>query len=166
MEPFQCVDSSSKSGLKLTKIDSTDGGADASGRTGTVCSRLTCADCAEILHGLNNVLASMLLNAQVMEWKMPSYSRGKRYLHEIERSAQRGGELLKRLLERLETGKLATLGAGSTHVEASALTSIDATDSARAPDSLAVATGLKLEPAVPSAAVIEPDQRKVPHTMV
>ena len=61
-----------------------------------------CADCAEILHGLNNALAGMLLNAQVMEWKLPSYSRSRRYLHEIERNAQRGGELVKRLLERLE----------------------------------------------------------------
>ena len=61
-------------------------------------------ECAEILHGLNNVLASMLLNAQVMEWKLPSYSRSRRYLHEIERNAQRGGELVRRLLERLDLG--------------------------------------------------------------
>jgi His Kinase A (phospho-acceptor) domain len=59
-----------------------------------------CEDCGELLHGLNNALASVLLNAQVMAWKLPSYSRGKRYLHEIERNAQRGGELVKRLLER------------------------------------------------------------------
>src|SRR5215471_11613628 len=56
---------------------------------------------AELLHELNNVFVGMLLNAQVMEWKLPSYSRYKRYLHEIERSAQRGGELVKRLLVRL-----------------------------------------------------------------
>jgi hypothetical protein len=65
-------------------------------------SKGACDDCAEILHGLNNVLASMLLNAQVMEWKLPSYSRSRRYIHEIERNAQRGGELVKRLLERLD----------------------------------------------------------------
>lgn len=59
-----------------------------------------CADCGELLHVLNNALASVLLNAQVMAWKLPSYSRGKRYLHEIERNAQRAGELVKRLLER------------------------------------------------------------------
>lgn len=35
-----------------------------------------------------------------MAWKVPSYSDGKRYLHEIERNAQRAGELAKRLLER------------------------------------------------------------------
>ncbi len=56
--------------------------------------------CGELLHGLNNALSSVLLNAQVMAWKLPSYSRGKRYLHEIERNAQRAGELVKRLLER------------------------------------------------------------------
>jgi hypothetical protein len=59
-----------------------------------------CEECGELLHTLNNALASVLLNAQVMAWKLPSYSRGKRYLHEIERNAQRGGELVKRLLER------------------------------------------------------------------
>src|SRR5664279_5533149 len=57
-------------------------------------------ECGAILHGLNNVLAAMLLNAQVLEWKLPSYSRSRRYLHEIERNAQRGGELVKRLLRQ------------------------------------------------------------------
>ena len=61
-------------------------------------------ECGELLHGLNNALASVLLNAQVMAWKLPSYSRSKRYLHEIERNAQRGGELVKRLLERSHSG--------------------------------------------------------------
>jgi len=55
---------------------------------------------AEALHALSNAFASVLLNAQVLDGKMPSYSRAKRYVHEIERSAQRGGALLKRLLER------------------------------------------------------------------
>jgi hypothetical protein len=63
-----------------------------------------CGECAEIFVGLNNALASVILNAQVMEWKLPSYSRSKRYLHEIERNAQRGGELVKRLLGRLQAG--------------------------------------------------------------
>ena len=57
--------------------------------------------CVQLLHDLNNVFASVLINAQVLDGKMPSYSRSKRYIHEIERSAQRGGALLKRLLERL-----------------------------------------------------------------
>jgi hypothetical protein len=68
-------------------------------RTGGAAERRE--ECTEILHSLNNVLASVLLNAQVMEWKLPSYSRTKRYLHEIERNAQRGGELVRRLLGRL-----------------------------------------------------------------
>jgi hypothetical protein len=54
---------------------------------------------AEVLHGLNNVLVSILLNAQLIEWKLPSYSHLRRNVHEIERSAQRAAVLLKRLLE-------------------------------------------------------------------
>jgi hypothetical protein len=57
--------------------------------------------CIELLHDLSNTFAAMLLNAQVLDGKLPSYSRAKRYIHEIERSAQRGGMLLKRLLDRL-----------------------------------------------------------------
>src|SRR5271169_2728119 len=70
-----------------------------------------CEACGELLHGLNNALLSVLLNAQVMAWKLPSYSRGKRYLHEIERNAQRAGELVKRLLERSQ----ATAALASVH---------------------------------------------------
>src|SRR3974390_57291 len=65
-------------------------------------ARIVDSECAELLHGLNNVLVGILLNAQVLEWKLPSYSRLKRNLHEIERNAQRGGELVKRLLKRLD----------------------------------------------------------------
>jgi|SRR5580704_15061302 hypothetical protein len=90
-------------------------------------TRLTtagCEECGELLHGLNNALASVLLNAQVMAWKMPSYSRGKRYLHEIERNAQRGGELVKRLLERsqakCQTGQCpGRTGTGASSVDGS-----------------------------------------------
>lgn len=57
-------------------------------------------DFGEIVHGLNNVLVSILLNAQFMEWKLPSYSRMRRNTHEIQRSAQRAGVLLKRLTSR------------------------------------------------------------------
>jgi len=57
--------------------------------------------CIDILRDLNNTFAAVLMNAQVLDGKMPSYSRSKRYVHEIERSAQRGGALLKRLLDRL-----------------------------------------------------------------
>ncbi len=54
-------------------------------------------DCEDFLHGLNNVLVSVLLSAQVIEWKLPSYSQFRRNLHEIERSARRGSDLVVRL---------------------------------------------------------------------
>jgi hypothetical protein len=57
--------------------------------------------CVEVLHELNDAFAAVLMNAQVLDGKLPSYSRSKRYIHEIERSVQRGGALLKRLLDRL-----------------------------------------------------------------
>jgi hypothetical protein len=58
-------------------------------------------DCTEILHDLGNVLSGMLVNAQVMQWKLPAYSHSKRYVREIERGAQRGGSLLQQLIRRL-----------------------------------------------------------------
>ena len=54
-------------------------------------------DFGDIVHGLNNVLVSILLNAQFMEWKLPSYSLMRRNTHEIQRSAKHAGVLLKRL---------------------------------------------------------------------
>jgi hypothetical protein len=74
-------------------------------------------ECAELLHGLNNVLVSILLNAQVMEWKLPSYSRLKRNLHAIERNAQRGGELVKRFLYHLGTQGQNDMTYGQSGVE-------------------------------------------------
>lgn len=58
----------------------------------------------ELLHGLNNVLVSVLLNAQLIEWKLPSYSGMRRSVHEVERSAQRGAVLVNRLKHWLEAG--------------------------------------------------------------
>jgi hypothetical protein len=57
--------------------------------------------CIELLQDLSNTFAAVLMNAQVLDGKMPNYSRSKRYVHEIERSAQRGGAQLKRLIDRL-----------------------------------------------------------------
>src|SRR5271165_3801921 len=54
----------------------------------------------ELLDALNSAFAVVLINAQALDGKLPSYSRAKRYIHEIERSAQRGGALLKRWLDR------------------------------------------------------------------
>jgi hypothetical protein len=62
---------------------------------------LQCSDCEEILHDLANVVTGVLMNAQVLEWKLPPYSHLKRSVRELERNAQRGGELLKRLQRRL-----------------------------------------------------------------
>lgn len=83
-------------------------------------SPLSCEACIAALHDLNNAFALVLMNAQVMEGKLPSYSRSKRYIHEIERGAQRGGALLKRLLAQLsgagERGMLGWQGSFVTRV--------------------------------------------------
>ena len=42
------------------------------------CGQPSSDECTEVLHTLNNMLASILLNAQVVEWKVASYSRIKR----------------------------------------------------------------------------------------
>ncbi len=57
--------------------------------------------CATLVHDLANTIAAVLMNAQVMGWKLPPYSHLKRPLREIERNAQRGSELMKCLLRRL-----------------------------------------------------------------
>ncbi len=60
-------------------------------------SQLRCNDCAGLVHELSNTMTAVLMNAQLLEWKLPPYSRLKRPVLEVERNAQRGGELLKRL---------------------------------------------------------------------
>jgi hypothetical protein len=90
-----------------------------------------CGECGELLHTLNNALASVLLNAQVMSWKLPSYSRGKRYLHEIERNAQRGGELVKRLLERSQVRCDTGLCPGHPGANATSVIGLDSVAPAR-----------------------------------
>jgi hypothetical protein len=59
-----------------------------------------CRECAELLHELSNVMTSVLTNAQVLGWKLPPYSHLKRPVREMERGAQRSGELLRRLMQR------------------------------------------------------------------
>jgi hypothetical protein len=66
-------------------------------------SRAFSGDFADLVHELANTTTAVLMNAQVLGWKLPPYSRLKRPLREIERNAQRGGELMKRLLSRLAT---------------------------------------------------------------
>jgi hypothetical protein len=117
-----------------------DGDRDPSGVTAVSAGQTGGDGCAEILHGLNNVLASMLLNAQVLEWKLPSYSRSRRYLHEIERNAQRGGELVKRLLEQLEKSCSNGLSSSRRGAEVPGLTGAEC-----------AAEALELESACPAA---------------
>lgn len=72
---------------------------DGEGRVShTACpSQLPRAGCAELVHELSNLITGVLLNAQVLEWKLPPHSHLKRPVHELTRNAQRSSELLKRL---------------------------------------------------------------------
>ena len=56
----------------------------------------------DTLHEVANAMTAVLVNVEVLEWKLPPYSRLKRPVREVERHAQRGGELLKRLLHQFE----------------------------------------------------------------
>jgi hypothetical protein len=60
-------------------------------------SRAFSDDRADLAHELANTITAVLINVQVLKWKLPRYSRLKRSLREIERNAQRGAELMKRL---------------------------------------------------------------------
>jgi hypothetical protein len=65
----------------------------------TACpSQLPADSCPDLLHQLSNLLTGVLLNAQLLEWKLPPYSHLKRPVREVARNAQRGSELLKRLV--------------------------------------------------------------------
>ncbi len=77
---------------------------DGEGHAGeTACpSHFPCNGCADVLHELSNVMTGVLTNAQVLGWKLPPYSHLKRSVREVERNAQRGGELLKRLMSCAE----------------------------------------------------------------
>ncbi len=67
-------------------------------------SRAFSDDCENLVHELANTITAVLVNVQVLGWKLPPYSRLKRPLREIERNAQRGGELMKRLLTPADGG--------------------------------------------------------------
>ena len=129
-------------------------------------SSVVCDECSEILHGLNNVLASMLLNAQVMEWKLPSYSRSKRYLHEIERSAQRGGELVKRLLVRLPDSSRGDKTNHGHREQASTRPEANIAVATQEPTLEVPAMDIPLGPVARSAPVFHSSRKKVPHRMM
>ncbi len=61
---------------------------------------LPCSGCADLLHELSNSLTMVLVNAQLLEWKLPPYSHLRRSLRQVERNAQRATELLNRLKQR------------------------------------------------------------------
>lgn len=64
-------------------------------------SRAFDGDCADLRHELANAMTAVLMNAPALGWKVPPYGHWKRPLREIERNAQFGGELMRRLLGRL-----------------------------------------------------------------
>jgi hypothetical protein len=94
---------------------------DSEGRAGeTVCpSQLPGGGCPELLHELSNLMTGVLLNAQMLEWKLPPYSHLKRPVREVARNAQRSSELMKALLRRCgESGPAACSPANPTAASA------------------------------------------------
>ncbi len=73
-------------------------------RAANLGSRFSADECDDLLHQLSNVLTSVIMSAQMLEWKLPAYSHLKRPLRELERNAQRGGELVKQFLRRVGEG--------------------------------------------------------------
>lgn len=61
----------------------------------------SCVECKDLLHQLANIITGVVINAQMLDWRLPPYSRLKRPIREMERNAQRSSELLKRLQQRL-----------------------------------------------------------------
>jgi len=107
----------------------------------------------------------VLLNAQVMEWKLPSYSRSKRYLHEIERNAQRGGELVRRLLARMQEGCEIDVTDAQDCGEAPTLAGADV---AATRESAVLVRAVDVPPRIEAhtAPVFLSSRKKVPHTIV
>ncbi len=62
-------------------------------------------DCSQLVHELSNLMSGVLLNAQMLEWKLPPYSHLKRPIREVARNAQRAAELMKRLQRRWSEGE-------------------------------------------------------------
>jgi len=91
-------------GDSATQVSTTFIGGDDGEENGPVVARSSHTGLvfADTLHELANAVTAVLINAQVLDWKLPPYSRLKRPVREIERHAQRGGALLKRLLRQFE----------------------------------------------------------------
>jgi len=71
-------------------------------------------EAAGLLHQLSNSIAGILLNAQLLEWKLPPYSHLKRAVREIERNAQRAAELLRRFAAHFGGKNASEVNEGST----------------------------------------------------
>ncbi len=78
-----------------SQISSAGQGREERDREDSCSSRAFKGSCAALVHELANTTTAVLMNAQVLGWKLPPYSRLKRPLLEIERNAQRGSELMK-----------------------------------------------------------------------
>ncbi len=74
--------------------------------------RLQCQDCEELLHELSNVITPLLMHAQMLEWKLPSYSHLKRLVRDLERHARRASELVKALVRRVGDGESNAIAGG------------------------------------------------------
>ncbi len=112
-------------------------------------SHAGCSGCADTVHELANAMTAVLINAQVLEWKLPPYSRMKRPVREIERHAQRGGVLLKRLLRHFEPDPAAEEGGNELCGQVPCLPGTVAALTAQGPEATA-AGPVKLPPLKPS----------------
>jgi hypothetical protein len=66
----------------------------------TACPSHAVEGCSGLVHELSNLMTTILLNAQMLEWKLPPYSHLKRPVREVARNAQRASELMRRLQQR------------------------------------------------------------------
>jgi len=89
-------------GIAGEAMSSSSGEDEEGGATTPRSSHAGCSSCSGTLHELANSVTAVLINAQVLEWRLPPYSRMKRPVREIERHAQRSGALLKRLLRQCD----------------------------------------------------------------
>jgi len=110
--PVNFIDSDSSSKLSQVSVPREVMVSSCGDREGRVSlsacpSQLPRAGCAELVHELSNLVTAVLLNAQMLEWKLPPYSHIKRPIREMARNAQRASELLRRL-----TGRCAGAGQG------------------------------------------------------
>jgi hypothetical protein len=87
---------------EIERLSSSDEAREAHATGSAYASRSTPVGCSDLLDELATVLSGMVTNAQALQWKLPAYSHSRRYVREIERSAQRGGSLVKQLVRHLE----------------------------------------------------------------